>query len=426
MCAKLVAFVLALVFGLCSAMAAETKKGSAKEEAKEKETPKAKEKTPKQGEKSTTPSETASEAGATSAGTETAGIEAPGTEAEGTPAPASGESVAEGSLTPETSLDACQDAKDNDGDGHTDCADEECQIYAICVVASEGPLDSPTPTEVEPLQEKGHQCRDKQDNDGDGLVDCHDPTCERYFYCRKLMYEVPAPPDKPQALYISMGAGIALSNYHTPTAETARFSPYNRKIPFDPDIGVTAGMKIGYFFLKWLGVGANFNVTGTGATNRLRGFRTRDDSDLYRYYGTKVAGHVGGFVRFQWPFGRFVPFLDAAVGYSVAKYTWNVYDPDTSWSDIADRDGDDDWLSGQDPSIEYELTSRHFTFALEPGFDLFVVKRVFAIGARGWLPVVASNEPRTDNVGILLHLTVTPLWREPKRLKAEYQKPETK
>ena len=327
----------------------------------------------------------------------------------------------------ETSLQACGDEKDNDGDGQADCADQDCQIYAICVQQApspgeaEGPSDPASADETPsiPSEETGHLCRDKKDNDEDGLVDCHEKTCQRYGYCRRLMYETPESPNKAPGLYINGGVGLALPNYRTPTAKTGSFAPYNRRIPFDPDIGVTAGLKLGYFPLKWLGAGVNFNITGTGANNRDEHFFKRDDPDLYRYNGTKFAGHIGGFIRLQWPFKRFVPFLDIALGYSMAKYTWRVYDADTPWNVVENWDEDDE-SSGDYSFIEYEVKSRHFTFALEPGFDIFVAKRVFAIGAHAWLPVVASNESSTDNVGILLHFAVTPLWREPKRLRPEF------
>ena len=32
----------------------------------------------------------------------------------------------------EDTLEACQDGEDNDEDGFTDCADEECLIFVVC------------------------------------------------------------------------------------------------------------------------------------------------------------------------------------------------------------------------------------------------------------------------------------------------------
>ncbi|MCP4601215.1 MAG: hypothetical protein GY847_11940 [Proteobacteria bacterium] len=44
------------------------------------------------------------------------------------------EATAEETRTePETTLDACRDGDDNDGDGHIDCADQDCEIFAICL-----------------------------------------------------------------------------------------------------------------------------------------------------------------------------------------------------------------------------------------------------------------------------------------------------
>jgi hypothetical protein len=54
---------------------------------------------------------------------------------------------------------ACDDGIDNDGDGLTDCDDDDCADDPICDVTSE--LD----------------CGDAIDNDGDGLTDCDDDDC---------------------------------------------------------------------------------------------------------------------------------------------------------------------------------------------------------------------------------------------------------
>ena len=35
----------------------------------------------------------------------------------------------------ESAFADCQDGADNDGDGHVDCADQDCGIYAMCVCA---------------------------------------------------------------------------------------------------------------------------------------------------------------------------------------------------------------------------------------------------------------------------------------------------
>src|SRR5947209_9525520 len=36
---------------------------------------------------------------------------------------------------PENSRAACSDGRDNDGDGHVDCADQDCQDLAVCAPA---------------------------------------------------------------------------------------------------------------------------------------------------------------------------------------------------------------------------------------------------------------------------------------------------
>jgi len=54
---------------------------------------------------------------------------------------------------------ACYDGLDGDGDGLVDCADPSCASNPACSVAE-------------------HVCNDGLDDDGDGLIDCADPTCQ--------------------------------------------------------------------------------------------------------------------------------------------------------------------------------------------------------------------------------------------------------
>lgn len=42
----------------------------------------------------------------------------------------------------ESALADCRDARDNDGDGHVDCADQDCGIYAMCL-PGQGPAAAP-------------------------------------------------------------------------------------------------------------------------------------------------------------------------------------------------------------------------------------------------------------------------------------------
>lgn len=67
----------------------------------------------------------------------------------------------------------CFDGKDNDGDGMKDCADPDClkdrRIGQRCRYMSKHP-DNPN-------TETRRECFDHKDNDGDGKTDCADPDC---------------------------------------------------------------------------------------------------------------------------------------------------------------------------------------------------------------------------------------------------------
>ena len=39
----------------------------------------------------------------------------------------------EPTLVRENTLEGCRDGQDNDGDGHVDCDDQDCEIYAMCL-----------------------------------------------------------------------------------------------------------------------------------------------------------------------------------------------------------------------------------------------------------------------------------------------------
>ncbi|MCP4676326.1 MAG: hypothetical protein GY854_12600 [Deltaproteobacteria bacterium] len=65
---------------------------------------------------------------------------------------------------PETSLDACRDGNDNDGDGHTDCADQDCEIYAIC-------LEAPEEVEEEAVEETADDAIVIDDTNADVAAD---------------------------------------------------------------------------------------------------------------------------------------------------------------------------------------------------------------------------------------------------------------
>lgn len=270
------------------------------------------------------------------------------------------------------------------------------------------------------LPETGYQCRDGKDNNGDGQVDCHEVSCQHYRYCRKLMYEVPESPDRAPGLFVTFGAGVALPNYRTPTATTESTYARGERVPFDSDVGLIGDLEIGYLFLKWLGLGVNSKLAVTTATNESEGFEQYDDPSEYKYTGDKVSAHLGAFIRLQWPFSRVVPYVNIAGGYGYAQYEWRVYGSDTSWDEIDsdDYEGDDGNFHHRDTK---RSTFRHFTFAVEPGIDLFLAKRRFAMGLKAWLPVIANQDSSTDNTGVMLTMSITPMWREAPRLKAEYE-----
>ena len=70
----------------------------------------------------------------------------------------------------EDSFESCRDHGDNDGDGLVDCDDPSCAVYNIC-------------KELTP-----EACKDGVDNDGDELVDCQDPGCAKGLklqYCNR-------------------------------------------------------------------------------------------------------------------------------------------------------------------------------------------------------------------------------------------------
>lgn len=347
-------------------------------------------------------------------------------EPEAVPAPAPAPPPAE------NTIEGCQDSLDNDNDGHVDCADQDCQIYALCVQppapVQAAPVEVLPPPEPLPpiiIQESGHLCYDGLDNDENGKTDCYEIACQRTSYCRKMMYERPVPADKAPGLFMNIGFGVALPNYRLPTMETTWVGRYGNEyeVPFDPDMGIMIDYQVGYLFLKFLGAGVSFKSAFTFASNRSLYFQTDDDPDNYKYTGNKYYGNLSGFLRFQWPFRKVTPYLNMHVGYSTAQATWNVYDPLNDWEDIDDAEyyDDDSYLYGERTEIRSDR-NRHFTFGLEPGVDFSIVERMFAVGLRVWLPVVANEDSSMDNLGVLINFNFTPMWREPLQLKPEYKK----
>ena len=331
----------------------------------------------------------------------------------------------------ENTLEMCRDGEDNDADSHVDCDDQDCEIFAICI---QTPADSAAKAAKAPaadihvpvtiaIPETGAFCRDGIDNDHNGLIDCREPVCAVSGYCRKIMYERPEPRDKPPGLLVNAGFGLAMPNYRIPTAKTRWTDVENGeeyRVPFDPDMGVMLDLQLGYLFMPWIGAGAGFKSAFTYASNRELYFVTYDDPDDYKYVGSKYYGNISAFLRFQWAFDRIVPYMNLHVGYSVYQTTWHVYDADNTWSDIDEYEADDsNFIVGERTEIR-SSRRRHFTFAVEPGIDVFVVRRMFGLGIKAWLPVVAHKNSEADNLGILFNMTFTPIWREPVRLKPEY------
>jgi hypothetical protein len=72
----------------------------------------------------------------------------------------------------------CRDGSDNDGDGHIDCADQDCGQLTFCAQAS---AKTAQPQIV--LEDSTVTCQDGTDNDGDGHVDCGDQDCWDFVFC---------------------------------------------------------------------------------------------------------------------------------------------------------------------------------------------------------------------------------------------------
>ncbi len=332
---------------------------------------------------------------------------------------------------PENTEEVCGDLLDNDRDGHTDCADQDCEGKTAC--QKDAALTDPentaetqtrivTPTASVTLYHSGvvpetrGRCADKIDNNGNGLTDCEEPSCQKSRYCRREMYEYKKGGNEPPGLFVNFGFGAALPNYRTPRA-TAH-SIYG-DIPFNPDAGGMMDIQLGYFFFKWFGAGINGKAAFTYASNEFVHEGGGDED--YKYWGYKFWGNVSGFARFQWPFERVVPYVNIHLGYSAARNRWNVYDDDNHWSDIWDYESDHFHPIEGERDERYSGPMRHFTFAFEPGLDIFVAKRMVGVGIKAWLPVVASSDSETDNIGLLLSFIFTPTWRGAPVLKEKYQ-----
>jgi len=331
---------------------------------------------------------------------------------------------------PENTLEFCQDQKDNDGDGHVDCADQDCEVFALCLrPVMVSPLPPPpqpqfvAPPPPPPAEERGWMCSDGVDNDRDGLTDCFEKVCQSSRRCRRQIYYVPEPEDKAPGLLISFGGGLAVPNFRGNRSEG--HSDIYGEIPFHPDFGGLLNLSVGVLPVRWFGVGVNLLAGATFGSNRNDWEGDHNDAhdptftDPYKYDSYKGFGHVGGFVRFQWPFDRFVPYVQLSGGYTYARERWWIYSGGESWSAIDENDA-----SQLDGTREHDVkVFRHFTAAIEPGFDVFARKRTFAVGLRAWMPVWATANPDVDNIGVMLNFTFTPMWREKPVMKPEYVNP---
>jgi hypothetical protein len=332
----------------------------------------------------------------------------------------------------ENTLEACKDGIDNDADGHVDCDDQDCEIFALCAAPSAPPpeeekmklLPPPSkPVERIFIPETGRRCFDGIDNNDNGEIDCHEASCRNSRRCKAVMYERPEPEGKAPGLFISIGTGVALPNFRTPTIETKWTNDDGDTfdVPFDPDMGFMLDLQVGYLFLKFLGAGISFKSAFTFASNRQLYFDTTDDPSNYKYTAHKYYGNLSAFVRFQWPFRFVTPYLNVHAGYSAVQATWDIYDPRNSWNDIDNADFYDDffYFFGERTEIRSDR-NRHFTFALEPGLDASIIRRLFSAGIRVWIPVISVKDSSMDNIGVLATFTFTPTWREPLQLKPEF------
>ena len=80
----------------------------------------------------------------------------------------------------ENSYEYCQNGLDDDEDNWTDCADQDCSVFALCHKELPAPTTPPDQTEENKTLET---CQDGKDNDEDGWVDCQDQDCIIYVAC---------------------------------------------------------------------------------------------------------------------------------------------------------------------------------------------------------------------------------------------------
>lgn len=102
----------------------------------------------------------------------------------------------------------CTNDFDEDGDGHVDCDDQDCEDDPACALADEGSGDCSDHIDNDQdgaadCDDDGcaasdacgeglnsGECSDARDNDADGMVDCADPSCDyaEPGYCACVRY----------------------------------------------------------------------------------------------------------------------------------------------------------------------------------------------------------------------------------------------
>lgn len=311
----------------------------------------------------------------------------------------------------ETTANSCTDGMDNDNDGRIDCADDGCQIFAVCVA---GHIPSHAGT-----SETGLLCRDNIDNNQDGKTDCEEMSCQGTHYCQVRMYDRPlAPKSKAPGFFVSLGGGATTPNYISGAKE---FSVGGRDVGFEPGIGGIGYLTLGIMPTKWLGLGMTWSKGKTNVSNRYDILGAASDDD-YRYKGHKRYSSSAAFLRLQAPLGRVVPYLEGSAAYTKSRTRLEVYDANNRWADIEDwyNDPDEDRsnLIGT-ASIKRDAV-RQFAAHASLGLDVYVVEQMFAIGAKFSVPIWASDDVKQEPMMGLLTMTLTPKWREKKQLKQKY------
>ena len=82
---------------------------------------------------------------------------------------------------PDVTVEICDDGADNDGDGFTDCADQDCADGCVedCADGVDNDGDGVTDCADDDCDgECPEDCFDGRDNDGDGATDCADDDCD--------------------------------------------------------------------------------------------------------------------------------------------------------------------------------------------------------------------------------------------------------